>query len=87
MGKLCVDLIGPYHIKNKANNQTLRLWCVTMIHPTTVHTGWFKMKELKDKEAITVVNVVKQNWLTCYPWHNELILDRGTNGRICQNDG
>jgi len=51
LGKLCVDLIGPYHIKNKANNQTLRLWCVTMIDPAT---GWFEMKEFKDKEAITM---------------------------------
>ena len=48
---------------------------MTMIDPAT---GWFEMKYLKDKEAITVANVVEQNWLTCYPWHSELILDRGT---------
>ena len=52
-GKLCVDLIGPYHIENKTNNQTLRLWCVTMID---LATGWFEMIYLKDKQAITVTN-------------------------------
>jgi len=60
--------------QNKNNNQILKLGCVTMIDPAT---GWFEMKCLKDKEAITVANVVEQNWLTCYPWHSELILDRG----------
>jgi len=44
-----VDLIGPYHIKNKANNQILRLWSAT---------GRLEMKELKNKEAITVANTV-----------------------------
>jgi len=32
---LYVDLTGLYHIKNKINNQILRLWCVTMIDPDT----------------------------------------------------
>jgi len=73
--KLCLDLIGPYHIKNKANNQILRLWCVTMIDSAT---GWFETKELNNKEAITVANIVEQTWLTCYSWHSELILYRGT---------
>jgi len=40
--------------------------------------GWFKTKELKDKEAITVANIMEQYGLTCYPWHSELIFDRGT---------
>jgi len=37
----------------KTNNQILRLWCV-IIDPAT---GWFEMKELKNKEAITVANL------------------------------
>jgi len=41
-------------------------------------TGWFERKELKDKEAITVTNIVEQTWLPCYPWPTELIFDRGT---------
>jgi len=36
------------------------------------------MKELIDKEAITVANILEQTWLTCYPWLAELIFDRGT---------
>ncbi len=46
-----------------------------MIDPAT---GWFEVKELKDKETTTVTNIVEQTWLTCYPWHSELIFDRGT---------
>jgi len=70
-----VYLIGPYHIKNKTNNQILRLWCVTMIAPAT---GWFEIRELKDKEAISVANLVEQTWLTRYPWPSEIVFDRGT---------
>jgi len=70
-----VDLIGSYNIKNKINNQILRLWCVTMIDPAT---DWFEIKELKDKEAILVANLVEQTWLTRYPWPIEIVFDRGT---------
>jgi len=69
--KLCMDLIGPYQIKNKANNQTPRLWCVTVLDPAT---GWFEMKEFKDKEAITV----KLGWLAIHGLLTDLIYDRGT---------
>jgi len=72
---LCVDLIGPYSIKNKTNNQISRLWCLTMIDPAR---SWFEIKELKDKEAISIANFVEQTWLTRYPWPTELIFDRGT---------
>jgi len=42
--KLCVDLIGPYKITNKNNNQELTLWCLTMIDPAT---GWVEIKKTK----------------------------------------
>jgi len=42
--KLCVDLIGPYKIKNTTNQQILTLWCLTMIDPAT---GWI---EIRDQE-------------------------------------
>jgi len=71
--KLCVDLIGPYDIKTK-NSKPQRLWCVTMIDPAT---GWFEMKQIKEKTAITVANIVEQTWLTRYPWPQELIYDQG----------
>jgi len=72
--KLCVDLIGPYKIKRRGKD-TLTLWCVTMIDPAT---GWFEMKELPDKQAITVANLVEQTWLTRYPWPTEITYDKGT---------
>ena len=62
--KLCVDMIGPYTIKVKGK-KPLTLWCVTMIDPAT---GWFEMKNVTDKEAITVAAAVEQTWLTRYPW-------------------
>ena len=46
-----------------------------MIDPAT---GWFEMRELKNKEAINVANIFEQTWLTRYPWHSEITFDRGT---------
>ena len=57
---LCVDLIGPYKIKQR-NGKDYVLWCLTMIDPAT---GWFEIKECPDKEAITIANLVEQVWLT-----------------------
>ena len=72
--KLCVDLVGPYTIKNK-NNETITIHAVTMIDPAT---GWFEMKLLKEKSAINVANLVEQTWLTRYPWPQEITYDQGT---------
>jgi len=86
--KLCVDLIGPYKIKNINNNQDLTLWCVTMIDPAT---GWLEIKEIKNKEALNIANLVEQTWLTRYPWPMELTYDRGTEfmgefAKMIEND-
>ena len=72
--KLCVDLIGPYSIKRKGKPK-LTLWCVTMIDPAT---GWFEMREIPNKEAITIANLVEQTWLTRYPWPEQIQFDRGS---------
>ena len=72
--RLCVDLIGPYIIKRN-QKEPLRLWCVTMIDPAT---GWFEMKEIQNKEAINVANIVEQTWLSRYPIPQILTYDRGT---------
>ena len=45
-----------------------------MIDPAT---GWFEMREIPNKEAITIANLVEQTWLTRYPWPQLLIYDRG----------
>jgi NADH:ubiquinone oxidoreductase subunit len=71
--KLCVDMIGPYTIKQKGKSP-LTLWCVTMIDPAT---SWFEMAEVKDKEAMTVALVVEQIWLTRYPWPSTITFDQG----------
>jgi hypothetical protein len=70
---LCVDLIGPYTIKRRGK-KNLVLWCVTMIDPAT---GWFEMREIPNKEAITIANLVEQTWFTRYPWPSQVIFDRG----------
>ena len=73
--RLCVDLIGPYTIKNKQNKQTLTLCCLTMIDPAT---GWFEVKDIQNKDAPTIANVLEQIWLTRYPWPQILQYDKGT---------
>jgi transposase InsO family protein len=45
-----------------------------MIDPAT---GWFELREIPNKEALTVANLVEQTWLTRYPWPNQIIFDRG----------
>jgi len=73
--KLCVDMIGPYTIKNKKTNSTTTLQCVTMIDPAT---NWFEIQLVKEKDAGTIANIVEQTWLTRYPLPQELVYDRGT---------
>jgi hypothetical protein len=43
--KMCIDLIGPYTIRRKANNDLIYK-CVTMIDP---ETGWFEIHQYDDK--------------------------------------
>ena len=65
--KLCVDLIGPYTIRIQRPGQKekeLTLHCVTMIDPATC---WFEIKQILDKCADTVADVVEKTWLTRYP--------------------
>ena len=45
-----------------------------MIEPDT---GWFEVKEILSKQADIVANIVKQTWLTRYPWPTKVVLDRG----------
>jgi len=45
-----------------------------MINPAT---GWFEMREIPNKESITIANIVEQAWLTCYPWPTQVVFDRG----------
>jgi hypothetical protein len=47
--KMCIDLIGPYTIRRKGNNDLI-CKCVTMIDPAT---GWFEIHQYNDKRSIT----------------------------------
>ena len=48
---------------------------MTMIDPAT---GWFEMAGIKTKRADVIANVIEQTWFNQYPWHMEVVLDRGT---------
>ena len=59
-----------------------------MIDPAT---GWFEMKQIPDKEATTIANIVETTWLTRYPWPTIINYDRGTEfmaefTKMVQND-
>lgn len=71
---LCVDLIGPYKI-NRKGKPVLVCRCVTMIDPAT---GWFEISQYRDKESITVANIVEEQWLSRYPWPTQVVHDRGS---------
>ena len=49
-----------------------RIKYFSMIDPVT---RWFKIAEIPSKRADDVVNVLETNWLTCYPWPTEIIID------------
>ena len=69
---LCLDLIGPYVIGT--GKKQIKLHCLTMIDPAT---GWFEIVEIPDKRADEIANLIKQTWLSRYPWPENVILDRG----------
>ena len=73
MGRLCMDLIGPYTI-NCINKTVLTCKCVTMIDPAT---GWFEIVQYPDKRSVTIANLVEQQWLTRYPWPALITYDKG----------
>ena len=75
---LCIDLIGPYSIKqpkiNGEEQEDLHLHCLTMIDPAT---GWFEIAEIPTKQADDVSNILEMHWLTRYPVPTEVVMDRG----------
>jgi transposase InsO family protein len=40
-------------------------------------TGWFEMKEIPNKDSGTIANIIKQTWLTQYPWPSQVVFDQG----------
>jgi hypothetical protein len=57
-----VDLIGPLTIKTPSGKK--ELLALTMIDPST---GWFEVKDVKDKSAKESMNNFDDVWLSRYP--------------------
>jgi hypothetical protein len=57
-----VDLIGPLTIKIPSVNKELLAF--TIIEPST---GWFEVKDVKDKSAKESINTFDDVWLSRYP--------------------
>ena len=70
--KLCVDLIGPYHILVKRKNNLI-LKAVTLIDPVT---GWFEITQYSNKKAMPIANLVETTWPVWYPWLVEIMYDQ-----------
>lgn len=70
---LCVDTIGPYRIRRKGKKELI-FKALTMIDPAT---GWFEMREVKNKQADTMAVELEHAWLTRYPWPEFITYDAG----------
>ena len=46
-----------------------------MIDPAS---GWFEIHQYDDKRAITVANIVEQEWFSRYSWPTQVSFDRGS---------
>jgi transposase InsO family protein len=79
---MCIDLIGPYTIHRKGNNDLI-CKCVTMIDPAT---GWFEIHQYDDKRSITVANIAEQEWFSRYPWPTQITYDRYIGSELIGKD-
>ena len=70
---MCIDQIGPYKIRRKGQPD-LVCKCVTMIDPVS---SWFEIHQYGDKCAVTIANVVEQEWFSWYPWPTQITFDWG----------
>ena len=68
---MCVDLIGPYKIRRKGQPD-LVCKSITMIDPAS---GWFEIHQYGDKQAVTIANIVEQEWFSWYPWPTQITFD------------
>ncbi|MGH7974316.1 MAG: integrase catalytic domain-containing protein, partial [bacterium] len=71
--RLCVDLVGPYEVNTPSGKQVLK--ALTMIDPAT---SWFEIIEIPNKQAITVADLVDQQWSCRYPRPMKCEFDNGT---------
>jgi hypothetical protein len=66
------DLIGPLTIKTPSGKK--ELLALTMIDPST---GWFEVKDVKDKSAKESMNTCDDVWLSIYPRPKYIGFDNG----------
>ena len=62
----------PLKCVRKGKIQSL-LKAVTLINTVT---GWFEVTQYKDKQAMTIENLVETMWIARYPWSSEITYDR-----------
>jgi hypothetical protein len=67
-----VDLIGPLTVKTPNGNK--ELLALTMIDHST---GWFEVKDVKDKSAKESINTFDDVWLFRYPRPEYIGFDNG----------
>jgi hypothetical protein len=67
-----VDLIGPLTVKTP--NGKKELLALTIIDPST---GWFEVKDVKDKSAKESMNTFDDVWLSRYPRPEYMGFDNG----------
>ena len=72
--KLCVDLIGPYVIRRKVQQENLHLKAITIIYPLT---GWFEIMKYNDKRAISIEDLNENTWPYRYPIPTGIKYDQG----------
>jgi hypothetical protein len=72
LNRVDVDLIGPLTINTPSGNK--ELLALTMIDPST---GWFEVKDVKDKSAEESMNTCDEVWLSRYPRPEYIGFDNG----------
>ena len=65
------------HIKisRKEKKSYALLKAVTIINPVM---GWFKITQYENKQEMMIMSLVKNTWMTRYPWPTELTYKLGS---------
>ena len=81
---LCIDLIDKFRMTpNKGGrkyamkgkkDKDVYLQAITMIDPAT---GWIEIRSVLEASSGLVANQVELVWMTRYPLHNKITVDRG----------
>jgi hypothetical protein len=70
--RAAVDLIGPIKVNTPSGKK--ELLALTMIGPST---GWFEVKDMKDKSAKESMHTFDDVWLSRYPRPEYISFDNG----------